>query len=181
MVNVVGLQRVEDFASPEGSPADPSVSWHFTVDGLTLNELHGDDNVGVLGGMDQDFANENLRRLLGEPVPAPTFEIRWAQKPRRILGIFSRPGIPFAWSESAFPDGRVGLTYCFCGDLDCGVLSANIEVSPDRVAWREVAFQTTFEPPQVAEAPTYFFDRAQYESVLCAALNATWIDGTPVL
>ncbi|WP_235737558.1 hypothetical protein [Nocardioides alcanivorans] len=159
-MNVLGLRRVEHrVPNLDDQPDSHVVSWDFTIDGITLNELHQDDNVGMLGGMDEEFAKENLLRLLGEPVPAPTFEIQWYRKPKRILGLFPRSGVPYAVSESAFRDGRVGLTYCFCGDMDCGVLSASIELTPAWVAWREVAFQVTYEdaPQRAAHAglPTY--------------------------
>ncbi len=81
-------------------PCDDAIEYlGFTVDGVALNDLSSDaNNVTALGGMDEDFARENIRRMLGERVPMPDFEPRWfkVQSPRGrpfiVPGLTTRSG-----------------------------------------------------------------------------------------
>lgn len=70
------------------------------------------------------------------------------------------------------PDGRVSLYVCpECGDLGCGSVSARIVFAPDTVTWREIGWQTDYDP-EVAplgpdgERPAITVDRLSYEAAL---------------
>ena len=46
-----------------------------------------------------------------------------------------------------FPDGRVALLVCaFDWDLGCGALSAQVEVTPEIVLWRNLGWQADHDP-----------------------------------
>lgn len=92
--------------------------------------------------------------------------------------------MPVAFYESAFRDGRVGLYYCPCGDVDCGVVSTRIEIASDVVSWHEVGWQTSYEPfkpdgPIADGESTFRFIREQYDSLLRGLLEADWSLGVP--
>ena len=109
-MHTLGLRRTER-ELPDCGSSDENlvVCWDFTVDGTSIGDLNGwEHNVTALGGLEDDFALENLRRLLGDSVPVPSFETKWAREPKRFLGIQVRAGIPCAAMHSVFPDGRIG-------------------------------------------------------------------------
>ena len=67
--------------------------------------------------------------------------------------------------------------------MDCGVLSAKIEFTTDRVVWHEIGWQVRYEPSRPAQVAgglvTVGFAREQYELVLHSLLSADWTDGLP--
>lgn len=89
---------------------------------------------------------------------------------------------PCAPYETAFADGRIGLYFCPCGDLDCGVLSTRIELTPSRVTWHDVGWQVTyrpFDPEQELGVVRFDFDRVQYDELFQWLMAADWSQGVP--
>lgn len=165
-----------------GSGPQPEPFLDFLVDGRSLGHWFGGDTT-ALTVTDHEFRTTNLRRLLGEDIALPTFEPRFYRT--RIERALGMRGTPYAPYESAFADGRIGLYYCYCGDMDCGVLSTRIEFAPDTVTWHDVAWQVTYEPfgarAQDESAATFIFDRAPYLALLGRTVVADWSDGVPDL
>ncbi|MGQ0842893.1 MAG: hypothetical protein ACT4QF_02040 [Sporichthyaceae bacterium] len=81
-----------------------------------------------------------------------------------------------------FDDGRVAVLFCvLCGDLGCGALSVEVIVGPDTVEWRDVGWQTDYQPfdPHAQDDPVFgvFFGRAQYEAVVRDLMNGEAASG----
>lgn len=153
----------------------------FTIGGKRLCDRFGGD-LTALTTLDPQFRMTNLRRLAGEVVPLPSFEPRFHRTP--LDRLLRRRGAPYAFVESAFSDGRIGLLYCPCGDMDCGVLSTRIEFTPETVTWHEVCWQRTYEPFEpdhqayLGES-TFTFERTQYDWLIGWLLRADWSDSVP--
>lgn len=71
-----------------------------------------------------------------------------------------------------FDDGRVALLLCWCGDLECGALTATLGMTPDRVTWSDFAWQVPRDPgpnrddgAEVVDAELVF-ERADYEALV---------------
>jgi hypothetical protein len=163
----------------------PTEFLDFTVDGRGLRAMFdGEDDVTRLNsGWDSDAVRaENLARLLGQPIP-PEHVRRFHRT--RLDRLFLREGKPYSFSETAFQDGRVGLLYCRCGDMDCGVLSTRVGLTPDTVVWHDIAWQRSCGPPvppeRVGAFVTVVFGREQYEGLLRSLLGADWTEGVPSL
>jgi len=185
-VNVLGLTRDQiDMSWAFANPKDvrnPVQFLDFTIDGVSLTAKFGGD-LTALTVIESEFRIKNLQRLAGGDVPLPTLEPTFHQS--RLDRLLRRRGIPIAFTESAFPDGRVGLLYCPCGDMDCGVLSTRIEFTPGTVTWHDVGWQVTYEPNDpdsqgyLREPESFTFDRTQYDSLLSYLLGADWSDRVP--
>lgn len=71
--------------------------------------------------------------------------------------------------------GRVSLFVCGeCGDLGCGAVTAALDMDPDRITWRQFAWENGYEPAEPIEnAPASIaFGTADYEKVLGSAYRA---------
>lgn len=186
-MNVIGVvENSIEMSWALGDPADhpdriPFLD--FTVDGRSLCDRFGGD-ITALHQLDPDFRTTNLQRLAGHPVPLPSFSPRFHRTP--LDRLLRRRGAPFAFVESAFADGRVGLLYCPCGNMDCGVLSTRIEFTPELVAWRDIGWQVTYEPDDpkfqgyLNDPESFAFERAQYDSLMSWLLSADWSASIPV-
>ncbi|MBI1758456.1 MAG: hypothetical protein HYR62_04425 [Actinobacteria bacterium] len=81
---------------------------------------------------------------------------------RRLLG--DEPG--------EFDDGRVALLVCpICADLSCRALSARLILTADCVEWRDLGWQSDYEPFTPTESgfdpPLHLrFDRTSYTTLL---------------
>lgn len=188
-MHVLGVRPARGDQTTTGEPT-ASGAWPFlewTIDGLPLRDLHEFDPAGTTmlqpGAAHEQLRTENLRRLRGEHLPLPVFEPRYHRT--RLDQILHLRGTPHAPSGTAFEDGRVGLVYCPCEDLDCGVLTARVEVTATTVAWREIGWQVTYEPfaPEAGEdapgARDLVFDRRRCEELIDALLVADWSEGLP--
>ncbi len=115
----------------------------------------------------------SVRRLCGFDVPPPSFASSAGPRAGRL---FRRPRPPTAPWATAFEDGRVTLSYCPCGDLDCGALSTRVEVGEREVRWCEVAVQVTYESVDLEEQLTlsFTFARDAYEGVMTPLLERDW-------
>lgn len=84
---------------------------------------------------------------------------------KALLGKLERPD-----DEAVMPDGRVALIQCWCFDLNCSTLTAEVVAADDVVEWRDVSWQVAYEPIDLGYAdfdpPTFRFDRAQYTAEL---------------
>ncbi|MER7505169.1 hypothetical protein AB0L05_34945 [Nonomuraea pusilla] len=75
------------------------------------------------------------------------------------------------WLAPTSEDGRMPLYVCpECRDLGCGALTMVLEVSSDRVVWRDLGWQTD-DPDEVdhddlTDISPFVFDRTQYEAGL---------------
>lgn len=126
----------------------------WTIDGIPLRQVFGRANAHWSEPRERTFI----------PPAGPIDE--WAAGSLRAL--IGGEGA----SESAygFGGGRVGVLFCnVCAGLDCHTLSAEIVVDDDTVAWREIGYQTDWEPftlgdDQVGVSVT--FDRMQYEATI---------------
>lgn len=183
MVSKLGVVKVASVHLGSHIPG-PREFFDLTIDSRGLLEMFdGDDEVTRLNSdWDSDrVRTEHLNRLMGQHVAPPDFAPRFHRT--RLDRLLGRRGTPYAFSESAFEDGRVGLLYCRCGDMDCGVLSAKIEFTTDRAVWHEIGWQVPCEPPRPAQVAGGFvtvgFAREQYELVLHSLLSADWTDGLP--
>ena len=164
----------------------PTEFLDFTIDGTSLRDLfNGPDDLTLLTVDEFDSASrhESMQRLLGVPVPAPDLTPRYARTP--LDRWLRRRGTPYAPWATAFEDGRIGLLFCRCGDLDCGTLSMRLEVLRDSVVWHDICWQTTYEPfatPERDEAVrTATFAREPYEHLNRSLLETDWSGGLPVL
>jgi hypothetical protein len=77
---------------------------------------------------------------------------------------------------SPLPDGRVALYVCpECGDLGCGAVTAVVDRVDREVVWRDLGWQTNYDPgvelEAFAELGPFRFDAAQYEAVLRPLLD----------
>jgi hypothetical protein len=162
----------------------------WTVDGELLRDIHDFDPSGITmlqpGAHRALLRTENLRRLRGDDIPPPVLEPRYHRT--RLDRLLHLRGTPYAPSAVAFEDGRVGLIYCPCEDLDCGVLSARVEVTAASVTWHDVGWQVPYEPctapgrDQRTTGPRdLVFDRDEYEALIHHLLEADWVDGLPLI
>lgn len=151
----------------------------WTIDGVPLRKTFGDgeeDTNSTLLYEDADPTDrlENLRRLREFDTPPPTFEPRyhrtWFDRLVRLRGT------PIAPWGTAFSDGRVCLLYCFCGDLDCPTLSTQVVTHADKVEWREIGWQVTYEPfeSNQSELVNAVFERKAYETLIDNLLQGDW-------
>ncbi|ROR90957.1 hypothetical protein [Nocardioides aurantiacus] len=186
-MHLLGVQPVNTerrYERPQPWAKDPRLDW--TVDGDLLQTLHPVWGSTLLdaGRADADALRVgNLRRLRGDEMPLPVFVPRFDRS--RIHRLLRLRGTPYAFTGSAFEDGRVVLLSCECGDLDCGAVSTRVEVTAGTVEWQDVGLQVTYEPfhqtAQPIELLRLTFDRAQYEELINRLLAADWSDGPPRL
>ena len=187
--------RVAQLA-PAGAEPDvweityPWLEW--TIDGVSLRSLYSprpDDRVvTMLRARDDDdgpMRSENLLRLRGDALAPPRFAPRFHRT--RLDRLLHLRGTPYAAEGTAFADGRVGLLYCFCGDLGCGALSTRIEAPAEAVTWRDIRWQVTNTvgaEDLVQESPgdrDLTFDRTQYMALINHLLDADWSHGLPIV
>lgn len=151
----------------------------FTIDGTSLRELFDrPDYLTLLTVNDFDSAtrSESMERLLGVPAAPPDFTPRYHRT--RFDRWLRLRGTPYAPWGAVFEDGRIGLLFCRCGDLDCGTLSTRLEFHEDFVIWRDIGWQTTYEPfvrPERDDAATTArFAREPYERLIRSLLKGDW-------
>lgn len=195
-VNVLGVRSAgldqSDGRSRAGADVYAWLDW--TVDGKSLRSKYSqkgtdDTDITLLHARDledEPFRTESLRRLRGDTLSPPTFEPRFYRT--RLDRLLHRRGTPYAPAGTAFEDGRVGLLYCYCGDLDCGALSTRVEVTAETINWRDIGWQVTYEPYTPYDEVQQWlgdrdltFDRAPYESLINRLLEADWSHGLPQL
>lgn len=88
---------------------------------------------------------------------------------RALLGLVGEEVV-----DAVFPGGRVGILFCIvCSGLDCNTLSAEITFDDDIVTWRDIGFQTDWEPYSLGDQTgvTVTFAREQYETTIRAILD----------
>lgn len=71
----------------------------------------------------------------------------------------------------ALADGRVPLYVCAeCGSLGCGVVTVKVERTEDLVVWRDLGWQTDYDPyvdvEPYRDLGPFRFDRSSYETIL---------------
>ena len=154
----------------------------FTIDGCSLRDMFDrPDDLTLLtaDSFDNASRSESLQRLLGMQVAAPDFSPHFHRT--RLERWLRMRGTPHAPWGTAFEDGRIGLLFCRCGDLNCGALSVHLEVDDDSVVWRDIGWQTTYEPftrPEREDAlVTARFAREPYERLLRELLDWDWSHG----
>lgn len=184
----VRLAQVEPWGNESGTIAATYPWLEWTVDGVPLRSLYAaspdDSVVTMLDLEDESMRSENLRRLRGDAIAPPTFERFHRTKLDRWLHLRGAPCAPVG---TAFLDGRVGLLYCVCGDLDCGALSTWIDVTPETVTWRDIGWQVTYKPYVTYASGDFVgdrdltFDRVQYLAQINQLLDADWSDGLPTV
>ena len=164
----------------------PASFLDFTIDGTSLRELFDrPDYLTLLTANDFDSSTrlESLQRLLGVDIPPPSFTPRFHRT--RLDRWLRRRGTPYAPWGTAFEDGRVGLLFCRCGDLDCGTLSTRLEFHRDSVVWRDIGWQTTYERFAGVDTDdaltTAEFSRGSYERLIRGLLETDWSIGHPNL
>lgn len=70
---------------------------------------------------------------------------------------------------------RAWLLFCSdCADEGCGGLTTDLAIRGHRVVWSDFGWDTNYkideeDPVRIAPAPTFTFDRSQYEKVLLVA------------
>jgi hypothetical protein len=195
-VHVLGVQAAHLDPQEAGSrPSEDGYSWlEWTVDGASLRSIYasagpGESAITMLQARDAEdepLRTESLLRLRGDDIPSPTFAPHYHRT--RLDRLLHLRGTPVAPSGTAYQDGRVGLLFCYCGDLDCGALTARVEVQGETVSWRDIGWQVTYEPyVPYDEGQDWLghrdliFDRAQYESLINSLLDADWSQGLPQL
>lgn len=185
-MNVLGLRPVTHYVPAIfGGRCEDLTFLDFTIDGRSLGEVFPDslENTALLAD-EHEFRTTNLRRLAGLPTPPPDFRPRFVEQ-SWLDRLLRRPREATAPYESAFEDGRIGLRYCACGDMDCGVLSAEVEFGPTQVWWRDVAHQTTYQPfapgGKGEAARSFVFERQPYQDLFDRLLGADWSTGLPAL
>lgn len=120
----------------------------WTVDGVGLKVLLGEpddtecDRVGTEHRLDPT-GELHLRALLGEPVPA---------------ALTMRTGEVVVLST--------------CGGECCPAYSARVEVGPDTVTWRDLAYRDWWGGIQEEPVLTLVFDRASYERTVRSEIEA---------
>lgn len=187
-MNVLGVERaVNVMHMNDGRRSwdeNPLEFLDFTIDGASLRQMfNGPDDLTLLTADKSDSASryESLERLLGISVPAPDFTPRCYRT--RLDRLLRLRGTPYAASGTAFEDGRVGLLYCRCGDLDCGTLSMNLETQDEFVVWRDIGWQTTYEqfphPERDDALVSARFAREPYEQMIRSLMEADWTEGLP--
>ena len=75
-----------------------------------------------------------------------------------------------------FPDDRRSLFVCGeCGDIGCGAVSIIIQLSNNRVLWRDFGYQNNYEPEiheaHLKDLGPFEFDLDDYKSKLTRALD----------
>ena len=189
-MNVLGVERAVNLMNMtdglRGWDDNPSQFLDLTIDGSSLREMfNGPDDLTLLttDSFDNASRTESLKRLLGMQVAAPDFTPRFHRT--RLEQWLRMRGTPYAPWATAFEDGRIGLLFCRCGDLDCGTLSMHLEVHDDSVVWRDIGWQTTYEPSTRPEREgalvTARFARGPYERLLLDLLDWDWSDGPPAV
>ena len=194
-MNTLGV-RVAQLA-PSGTEADvwdftyPWLEW--TIDGASLRSMYSprpDDRVVTMlrarDNEDEPMRSENLLRLRGDALAPPKSEPRFHRtKLDRLLHL---RGTPYAAEGTALEDGRVGLLYCYCGDLDCGALSTWVDVTAETVTWRDIGWQVTYRPYAAYDPEQDWpgdrdltFDRTQYMALINQLLDADWAHGLPTV
>lgn len=162
-----GDQRLE----PE---ATELAVWEWTINGESLSEMFdGDTFVPLLYDHSVDL-RDALLRLRGDITDPPVFTPRYE---RTFLDrLLRRKGTPWAFSGSAYEDGRVCLLQCPCGDLDCAALTAQVVISDRTVEWKDIGWQVTYEPfmdyNETLRSAT--FDRAEYIALIDELLEKDW-------
>lgn len=79
------------------------------------------------------------------------------------LDTFTRAG------AGEFPDGRVGVLVCEqCGDLECGALSAEVQIADGVVRWKDFGWQVPSEEGFDAGdlSLEFEFDEIDYRSLM---------------
>lgn len=164
-----GDQRLE----PETS--ELSV-WEWTINGASLSEMFDDDTFVPLMYDHSVDLSDALLRLRGDITDPPVFT---PKHERTMLDrLLRRKGTPWAFSGSAYEDGRVCLLQCPCGDLDCGALTTQVEFSDQTVEWKDIGWQVTYEPfvGYNDSMRTATFDRAEYISLIDELLEKDWAE-----
>lgn len=125
----------------------------WTVDGLPLRDLvrlqGGGPHPTILGPY-----SDVTYLVEGSDEAVPQIE--------RLLG----------HAPADFPDERVALLVCaFDWDLGCGALSAQVDLTPQRVYWRNLGWQADCDPEvdYLSPALTFGFERPAYDKVLQTA------------
>lgn len=74
--------------------------------------------------------------------------------------------------DPSLPAGRIAILRCaHCGDIGCGALTCQLDVTEDTVAWSRFAWENGYDntPLPQRSGPTFMFDRQAYMSTLDAA------------
>lgn len=118
---------------------------------------------------------ESIARLRGEVTGPPAYRPQFRRTTLdRLLG---RQGTPVARFGAAFDDGRVGLLFCVCGDIDCPILSAEVVVAGGVVQWRDIGWQVGHAPfggegpAEQDEGVCATFELREYESLMRSLLH----------
>lgn len=133
-----------------GNIQTPVAYWDFVIDGVSLYEqLSTIENVYLdnVTSIQDEWPHDSVAAI------------------ERLLGA---PG--------DLPDGRTSIRVCPCADLNCGAVTARIEVADGIVYWHDLgdqwAYQDGVDPiPSTGPRLSYAFLAEEYESVLLAELE----------
>jgi hypothetical protein len=195
-VNTLSVQAAHlDQADESSRNGEVGYSWlEWVVDGVSLRSRYAHDGAGanqitMLMARDSDdesFRTESLLRLRGDTVAPPKFEPTYHRT--RFDRLLHLRGEPIAPAGTALEDGRIGLLFCYCGDLECGALTTRLDVGPKTIEWRDIGWQVVSQPYEPYDpdqewlgARDLSFDRIQYESLINGLLEADWSAGLPAL
>jgi hypothetical protein len=140
---------------------EPSVHTHTVVDGRVTRHLQSHfldfliDNASLVKTVhEQDLVTDLNRAWLPGGV---------ASAIETLLGRRPAPGLS---------EGRIPLLVCGeCGDLECGAVTAALDVGASEVTWSDFQWENGYEEPEPIDtlAEPVRFDRAQYEAELADA------------
>lgn len=171
--------RVSSPWASDGAQTIDFLDW--LIDGVSARELAAATSGHMTLLQDTPWVQEHrfdlLRRLRGDRLPVPTYTPTFHRtRLDRLLGRRGTPDAPFG---AAFKDERVGLLFCFCGDLECPTLTAQIVIHDDTVEWRDIAWQALSETTvgetygPVGSFVDAVFQRAPYETLINSLLAQT--------
>lgn len=128
----------------------PVAYWDFVIDGVSLYEqLSTIENLFLddVTSIQDEWPHDSVAAI------------------ERLLGA---PG--------DLPDGRTSIRVCPCADLNCGAVTARIEVADGIVYWHDLgdqwAYQDGVDPiPSTGPRLSYAFLAEEYKSVLLAELE----------
>ncbi len=74
------------------------------------------------------------------------------------------------YGETPFPDDRIPLYICSCGDFDCGTVTAYLTVNDGTIQWSEFRFERLTEelqdkPLELTSVKQCVFERNAYEKL----------------